>query len=553
MGLAALDPLYNFVDNLVREMGLSMGNKLPFGLLTVGLVIASYAFGTPPGAKNAASAKPTAQKAATATKEQPKSQVRVKISKETTYITEPLRPDGYPDYVAALNQRFSAGVTPENNSAVLFWKALGPAEIPQQIRGRFFAELGMPQPSEQGIYFACFSDYIRTTKPQASYEEQTRYREMLEASTMRPWKAGQFPVVAEWLKDSERPLALVIEATKRPRFSDPVIPWKGDRTLHASLLGFEHKQHVAKALAARAMLKLDEGKIAEAWGDLIACHRWARLVAQGLLSSDIAIANRIEHCAIVAEQAVARSTSLSPKVLTAMADDLDALPPLRSAKNAVCAGERLILLDATCMAVCDGWNTLYPYGCLCDANRLKDPGAVLGYFFANWNSVLRSENAWFDSLAEAGRKPVGRERVAAIRAVDNELWNKATGSFFFDQLGYKIICSLLHGDVADFLIAEDCEYMNLTLTKLAFSLAAYRADHRDYPEKLGELVPKYAKTVPKDVFNDADLHYRRHYGGYLLYSVGINGKDDGGPSVDDCKDQYTVSNDDQVVRVPGKK
>ena len=25
----------------------------------------------------------------------------IKISKETTYITEPLRPDGYPDYVAA--------------------------------------------------------------------------------------------------------------------------------------------------------------------------------------------------------------------------------------------------------------------------------------------------------------------------------------------------------------------------------------------------------------------------------------------------------------------
>ena len=35
------------------------------------------------------------------------------ISKETTYITEPLRADGYPDYIAALNQRCSRGVTPE--------------------------------------------------------------------------------------------------------------------------------------------------------------------------------------------------------------------------------------------------------------------------------------------------------------------------------------------------------------------------------------------------------------------------------------------------------
>lgn len=52
--------------------------------------------------------------------------VLVTISKETTYITEPLHPDGYPDYVAVLNQQFSEGVTPENNSAVLFLKAVGP-------------------------------------------------------------------------------------------------------------------------------------------------------------------------------------------------------------------------------------------------------------------------------------------------------------------------------------------------------------------------------------------------------------------------------------------
>ncbi len=38
-----------------------------------------------------------------------RSGVLVTISKETTYITEPLRPDGYPDYIAALNQRASKG------------------------------------------------------------------------------------------------------------------------------------------------------------------------------------------------------------------------------------------------------------------------------------------------------------------------------------------------------------------------------------------------------------------------------------------------------------
>jgi membrane protease YdiL (CAAX protease family) len=46
----------------------------------------------------------------------------VPISMETTLITGPLCKNSYPDYVAVLNQRYSNGVTPENNSAVLHYR-----------------------------------------------------------------------------------------------------------------------------------------------------------------------------------------------------------------------------------------------------------------------------------------------------------------------------------------------------------------------------------------------------------------------------------------------
>ena len=35
----------------------------------------------------------------------PERQTQVTISKKTTYIVEPLRDDGYPDYIAALSRR----------------------------------------------------------------------------------------------------------------------------------------------------------------------------------------------------------------------------------------------------------------------------------------------------------------------------------------------------------------------------------------------------------------------------------------------------------------
>ena len=67
--------------------------------------------------------------------------------------------------------------------------------------------------------------------------------------------------------------------------------------------------------------------------------------------------------------------------------------------------------------------------------------------------------------------------------------------------------------------------------------------------KLSDLVPKYEKQLPKDFFiDDAELHYARRGEGYLLYSVGPNGKDDGGKGLDDRKNNEDW--DDVTVRVP---
>lgn len=90
------------------------------------------------------------------------------------------------------------------------------------------------------------------------------------------------------------------------------------------------------------------------------------------------------------------------------------------------------------------------------------------------------------------------------------------------------------------------------LTRLAFALARYRADHGSHPAKLGDLSQKYIDAIPKDVFNnDAPLHYSREGDGYLLYSIGRNGINDGGR--DDYDEKTRAIHDDIVVRVPAMK
>ena len=93
--------------------------------------------------------------------------------------------------------------------------------------------------------------------------------------------------------------------------------------------------------------------------------------------------------------------------------------------------------------------------------------------------------------------------------------------------------------------------MRFEVTDLAFALAAYRADHGAYPAKLDELVPKYVEAIPKDIFNnDADLHYTRQDNGFLLYSFGRNGIDDGGKGYGDR--EAGEDWDDLRVRIQSK-
>ncbi len=70
----------------------------------------------------------------------------------------------------------------------------------------------------------------------------------------------------------------------------------------------------------------------------------------------------------------------------------------------------------------------------------------------------------------------------------------------------------------------------LLMTMLA--LRAYKLEHGSYPASLSALVPEYLKAVPADPFAlSGPLRYKLQGATYLLYSVGPDGKDDGGQAI----------------------
>ena len=64
---------------------------------------------------------------------------------------------------------------------------------------------------------------------------------------------------------------------------------------------------------------------------------------------------------------------------------------------------------------------------------------------------------------------------------------------------------------------------------IACALERFHLAHHEYPENLDALVPQFLDTLPHDVIGGQPFHYRHTSdGAFVLYSVGWNGRDDGG-------------------------
>lgn len=72
------------------------------------------------------------------------------------------------------------------------------------------------------------------------------------------------------------------------------------------------------------------------------------------------------------------------------------------------------------------------------------------------------------------------------------------------------------------------------LLLVTLALRAYKLDHSAYPLTLAALAPRYLRAVPADPFALSGPLRHKHSGAkYLLYSVGPDGKDDGGAAIFD--------------------
>jgi hypothetical protein len=93
---------------------------------------------------------------------------------------------------------------------------------------------------------------------------------------------------------------------------------------------------------------------------------------------------------------------------------------------------------------------------------------------------------------------------------------------------FCILSAMILPAVSSSLIREADGFARIRLATTAIAVERFRLARGRLPENLNELVPQFLSAMPADPFSGQPLRYYHLTKGYVIYSVGSDGHDDGG-------------------------
>ena len=180
------------------------------------------------------------------------------ISKETTAITSPLKSDGTPDYVQAMNDLYSQGVTPANNGFVIWLHDVVGTDfnvMSSKTLDRVLAMSGATSPAPNTPLFLQSFQYLQAAEKMSrsrAANEGSRRDTELQSCMDTLWTADEHPHTAAYLTAMAIPLDHVAEAAAREKWWSPYVSAGKNNLWEVLLPSLGQERSVAYALAARA-------------------------------------------------------------------------------------------------------------------------------------------------------------------------------------------------------------------------------------------------------------------------------------------------------------
>ena len=466
------------------------------------------------------------------------------ISPATTWITEPLAPDGLPDFFQAFLALEPRGIPAESNAAAAVWELIpsnkssdnvidhSPAHLSAADRLPAAERLVMPPPPPHDM-------------------EAEDARKVLESCTRGAWVAADHPWLASWLDNNAAAIDRLAEGARRegwcpprclPAGQSPTVRFgKQPIMLPLTLPVEDALLSMSSALLARSMLRLGEGDAGGAWHDLDALLRYGDKIsdAPGTLIGR-AVAMRLFFRASRAVGGLILDGHPDDMLLAEIRRSLRSSLDFPSLAEALDGHERLYALDAITFRFANPSRPLpmSPFGRL--------PYRV---FAADPNVPLREANELLDTMVYAVGLPTRELRQGVWQVFHDHLdsrgnaelrprqWFEAWREVYSERLSGRTMKSFLP-EVKTLLEDTDRTQAALVLVDSAAALERYRLAKREPPPSLADLVPAFLPAIPIDPLTDAPLGYRSENGRWTLWS----GTE---PSDDDV--------DELVLRGPGDR
>ncbi len=133
---------------------------------------------------------------------------------------------------------------------------------------------------------------------------------------------------------------------------------------------------------------------------------------------------------------------------------------------------------------------------------------------------FQTRAALVDRLPEA-------EQISAMKSLNDE-WVKQAQQWGFMERNQRLAERLLFGSMVGTPTWLGMDDALIRTAIAALATERFRLEQGRWPDSLDELVPMYLTAVPRDPFLAAPLKLRKPPDGLIVYSVGYDGRDDGG-------------------------
>ncbi len=412
-------------------------------------------------------------------------EAKLRISPETTYLTEPTTPDGKRiDYFAAIEKkRYRPEMATEANGYRLIVEKLGPPDH-EKLRNfftgeikisrrdylqQFMGKLGLDPRHEPTLHYESPYDYLDAWVEDQEEENRSAYE--IYKLLNDPWLEEDLPMMVTWLEENGPALDLVAEALRKPVFITPLIRDDPDEIAFWSLKTpyLSEFRSYARGFAARANYALGKGDFDAAIDDILNIERLASAMAEEPVMLDLIVSIALQCTVDMIAVAPTKEKQPDQEQLERLFREL-ANPPVKERFVPLVNYKRLFVLDAAqAFAHEEMW-----FDALYDKDHTPDwlkEQPQLHYLAYDWNVVLEEINHIVD---ETIRNEFPLQRLVLLPTI---FWgSRAKRSEFFAGLLSEIFSGF-----APQLEATRRQYCCRNMRRIALAMLLYEREHGRFP------------------------------------------------------------------------